>query len=231
MLPRQGVKNVLAVTMLSLALGTAAEAAPLPGFSLAAQTPRFTFYTRGESVDAAKVERTVSRLEETLGARFEGRAEYYRYATPQEVAAGTGHYAEGVTFATQGTVHSVEACHDHELVHLLAGRMGDPGSFFQEGLAVALGNKGRWQGRSVDVVARRVKAPAARLIAGFDRLDPNTAYAVAGSFVGHLVRAHGARTVAEFFRACRRGTDVPAAFARVFGRTLDEVDQEWREAL
>lgn len=225
------MKNVLAIVLAGLAVGSTVEAAPLPGFSLVAETKRFAFYTRGEKVDANKVEATMSRLEGELGARFDGRAEYYRYGSPQEVAAGTGHYAEGVTFAEQGTVHSVEACHDHELVHLVAGRMGNPGAFFQEGLAVALGNKGRWQGKSVDHFARKVDAPVEALIAGFDRIEPNTAYAVAGSFVGHLVRAHGAKKVAEFFKESPRGTAVPAAFAKVFGQSLAEAGQEWRKAL
>jgi hypothetical protein len=231
LLYREGVKNVLMIAMAGLMAGSAVEAAPLPGFSLVAETKRFAFYTRGEKVDAAKVEATVTRLEGELGARFDGRAEYYRYGTAQEVAAGTGHYADGVTFAAQGTVHSVESCHDHELVHLVAGRMGNPGAFFQEGLAVALGNKGRWQGKPVDQFARKVDAPVESLIAGFERMESNTAYAVAGSFVGHLVRAHGAKKVAEFFKECPRGTAVPAAFAKVFGQSLAEAGQAWREAL
>jgi hypothetical protein len=173
----------------------------------------------------------VSRLETELGERFEGRAEYYRYGSAQEVAAGTGHYADGVTYADQRTVHTVEACHEHELVHLLAGRMGRPGAFFQEGLAVALGNKGRWQGRPVDDAARRMDVSVHRLIADFRRMDPNAAYAVAGSFVGHLVRVHGTRKVADFFRACPSKTEVPGAFARVFGQSLAEADQAWRKAL
>jgi len=127
LLYREGMKNVLAIVMAGLAVGSTVEAAPLPGFSLVAETKRFAFYTRGEKVDANKVEATVSRLEGELGARFDGRAEYYRYGSPQEVAAGTGHYADGVTYASEGTVHSVEPCHDHELVHLLAGRLGNPG--------------------------------------------------------------------------------------------------------
>lgn len=225
------MKNVIAIMLAGLAVGSTLEAAPLPGFSLVAETKRFAFYTRGEKVDANKVEATVSRLEGELGARFDGRAEYYRYGSPQEVAAGTGHYAEGVTFAEQGTVHSVEACHDHELVHLVAGRMGNPGAFFQEGLAVALGNKGKWQGKSVDQFARKVDAPVEALIAGFERMEANTAYAVAGSFVGHLVKTHGAKKVAEFFKACPKGAAVPAAFAQVFGQSLAEAGQEWRAAL
>src|SRR5436190_2611488 len=77
-----------------------AQAAPLPGFVLAAQTQHFTFYNRNhEKVDAEKTERYLAQVEQLLGQKVSGHAEYYRYGTAQELAAGTGTYAAGVTFA------------------------------------------------------------------------------------------------------------------------------------
>ena len=209
------------------------QAAPLPGFVLKAETEHFAFYSRGnEKVDAAKSERYLARVEAMLGQDVSGRAEYYRYANPQEVAAGTGTYAEGVTFARAGQIHSTQEFHAHEIVHLVAGQMGNPGVFFQEGLAVAIGNEGRWQGQDVNKLAREQarRAKLSALVAGFGRMDANTAYAVAGSFVGSLIKAHGAAKVAEFFRACSGGNTADA-FARTFGQTLDEAGVAWAASL
>jgi hypothetical protein len=223
-------KSCLALLILLGAVN--AQAAPLPGFVLAGQTQHFSFYSRGEKVDTQKVEKRVAEFEKVLGQTLTHKANYYRYSTAQEVAAGTGYYAAGVTFAATGDVHSTEPCHDHELVHLIAGGFGgDPGAFFQEGLAVAVGNKGEWQGKSADKTAKAVSVDIAQLVAGFDRFDPSTAYAVAGSFVGYLVRTHGIDQVTKFFRACAPKVNPATAFAATFGGTLETVSADWRKSL
>ncbi len=225
--------SVVAVAMSALAVAALApslQAAPLPGFVLAAQTPHFSFYSRGEKVDAQKVEQKVAELEKMFGQTIK-HADYYRYASAQEVAAGTGQYAAGVTFAAAAEVHSTEAYHEHELVHLVAGQLGDPGAFFQEGLAVAIGNHGRWRGRSVDQAAKAASASVTAMVAGFDRMDPEQAYAVAGSFMGYLVRTQGLEKVSTFFRACGPKANTAAAFASTFGQTLDAAGASWRASL
>jgi len=212
-------------------LAGSALAAPLPGFVLTGQTAHFSFFTRGEHVDAARVEKRVGELEKLFDQPLTQHANYYRYASAQEVAAGTGHYAAGVTFAKEGEVHSTEPCHDHELVHLVAGQLGDPGAFFQEGLAVAVGNKGQWQGRSADKLARAHAAEVVDMAAAFERFEAGASYAVAGSFVGWLIRTQGMPAVVGFFRACPRGADVKAAFARSFGRELGAAAADWQRSL
>jgi hypothetical protein len=222
----------LAVTVLAAAN---LKAAPLPGFVLTAQTPHFSFYSRdNQKVDSQKTERYLAQVEQLLGQRVEGRAEYYRYATAQELAAGTGTYAAGLTLAHAGQIHSTQAFHAHEIVHLVAGQMGNPGVFFQEGLAVAIGNEARWQGKDVDSLARKVAGSAklSSLVAGFDSLEPDAAYALAGSFVNRLIKTHGIAKVAEFFRACGpKGTNPAGAFARTFGQSLDEAGAAWAASL
>jgi hypothetical protein len=211
------------------------QAAPLPGFVLTAQTQHFSFFSRdNQKVDAQKTERYLAQVEQLLGQQVEGRAEYYRYATAQELAAGTGTYAAGLTLARSGQIHSTQAFHAHEIVHLVAGQMGNPGVFFQEGLAVAIGNEAKWQGKDVDTLARKAAlgAPLSSLVARFDSLDPDTAYAVAGSFVNRLIKTQGIAKVAEFFRACGpKSTNPSAAFARTFGQSLDEAGAAWTASL
>ena len=221
-------------TFLTLAIwmvATIGFAAPLPGFVLAGQTAHFSFYSRGEKVDTAKVEKRVAEFEKLFGQPLTGHATYYRYSTAQEVAAGTGHYAAGVTFSATNEIHSTEPCHDHELVHLVANRLGNPGAFFEEGLAVAVGNKGEWQGRSADKIAKSNPVSIPQMVAAFDRYEPAAAYAVAGSFVGYLVRTQGIEQVTKFFRTCTKGADKSAAFAATFGGPLEAVSAEWRKSL
>ena len=226
-------------TMAMLVAGVVAaanlQAAPLPGFVLTAQTQHFTFYSRdNQKVDSQKTERYLAQVEQLLGQQVEGRAEYYRYASAQELAAGTGTYAAGLTLAHSGQIHSTQAFHAHEIVHLVAGQMGNPGVFFQEGLAVAIGNEAKWQGKDVDSLARKVAGSAklSAYVARFDSLDADTAYAVAGSFVNRLIKTHGIAKVAEFFRACgAQGANPSAAFARTFGQSLDEAGAAWAASL
>ena len=137
-----------------------------------------------------------------------------------------------MTVPATGEIHSVRPYHPHEIVHRLADEMGDPGPFFHEGLAVALGNGGRWRGSRVDDIARRwVGAYRWRtLIDDFDRLDPDLGYPVAGSFVDFLIREHGAQRVASFFRGCRQEAR-DRRFQEVFGQSLDEAGAAWAGTL
>ncbi len=220
-------------TVVAMAVAASLDAAPLPGFSLAAQTPHFSFYIRdGQKVDANRSEAFLVKVSGLLGQNVDGRAEYFRYSTPEQVAAGTGTYADGLTFPEGHQIHSTQEFHAHEIVHLVAGRLGRPGVFFQEGLAVALGNEGRWNGRKVDAIAKALAGGArvAALVARFDRMDPQEAYPLAGSFVAYLIKTHGVESVSKFFRACT-GANTEAAFTSVYGQSLDAAGVEWARSL
>jgi hypothetical protein len=86
----------------------------------------------------------------------------------------------------------------------------------------------------VDKLAARVRRdPKARnAVEDFSRLEPNTAYPVAGSFVGFLIRTYGTRRVADFFRGCRPVTpERDRRFRDVFGLTVDQAWATWSETL
>lgn len=226
--------NRLAVaTLLVGGLSSSAEAAPILGFSPVAESTHFVFYSRGQAkADPEKSEKELARIEGLLGQTVSTRVGFYEYENASEVAAVTGTYAGGMTYADRGEIHSTDACRDHEIVHLVAAALGTPGAFFQEGLAVALGDRGRWQGHSVDSTAKawsRV-AKLTALIARFDPSEPGAGYAVAGSFVGWLVKSKGADRVAEFFRECS-GHNTSDAFAKTFGLSLDEAGALWSRSL
>jgi hypothetical protein len=230
------MSNLARTALATLGLTVAASlatAAPLPGFTLAAQTARFSFYTRGAKVDAEKNERYLAKVEQLLGQRFDGRAEYYRYDNPQDVEAATGSYAEGVTFTREHQIHSAQGFHAHEIVHLVAGQLGDPGVMFQEGLAVVLGNDAKWNGASVDKLARLAlkQAPALSLLAQFQTIDAQVAYPVAASFVHTLIEKHGLAKLSDFFRACPTPGDRDAAFEKTFGVTYAQAVSDWAQAI
>lgn len=214
-------------------LAAGLEAAPPPGFKLAAETRHFVFYSREpRKVDADRSEKFLLRTAELLSHDLQGRVSYYLHEHPQEVAAATGIYADGVTVPATGEIHSVHPFHPHEIVHRLADEMGDPGPFFHEGLAVALGNQGRWRGARVDDIARKqaLRYRWRTLVDQFDRLDPELSYPVAGSFLSFLARTHGTERVSTFFRGCKRESR-DRRFHEVFGITLDEAGQAWASAL
>lgn len=222
-------KQVLTLGLLATLAASASEAAPLPGFQLVARSEHFTYYSRGEEkADPGGSERQLARVSQLLGQPFTGRSEYYSYQSPGDVAAVTGLYAGGVTYPQLGQVHTTDGARDHEIVHLVAYELGNPGPFFHEGLAVALGDRAKWQGRGVDSVAKPFvrRLPLRALMARFNEGAPAEGYAVAGSFVQWLIKRHGLERVVCFFRACD-GRNTLVAFAATFGRSLEEAGAAW----
>lgn len=226
----------LGLAVMVSTLAGRAQAAPLPGCALVSQTPHFLFYSRDPrlKVDAEEAERCLRELSALLGQPIEGQAEFFRHERAEDVAVYTGVYASG--FAEQGgaRLHSVLPNHPHEIVHLVAFRLGLPGDFFQEGLAVALGDRGKVGGVSAKRVAKTALARcrAMTVVTGFREVDATTAYAVAGAFVEHLISTRGVAKIVEFFRACPDGPGHrDAAFARVFGRSLDAELADWTGTL
>jgi hypothetical protein len=220
--------------LLSLLAATPVWAVPLAGFALRAETHNFAFFSRGDArVDVRRPEAQLARIETALGQRLSARVDYYIYERAEDIAATTGRYAGGLTFPDLGQIHSTSSSQDHEIVHVVAFQLGDPGPFFQEGLAVALGDHGRWLGQPVDRVARKAAQATTleALISHFDAADPKEGYAVAGSFMSFLIKTHGLPQVSHFFRACHGGRTAAAAFTAIFGETLELAGARWVRTL
>jgi hypothetical protein len=223
-------KRALAIVA-GLGLAASAEAASLPGFTLTGRTSRGTYYARGAArPDVARIEAFMTRLQSQLDAPA-SQSRYYTYNSPEEIAAVTGHHAAGLTFARRREVHSTQPFHRHELVHLVAAELGDPGRFFQEGLAVVLGDERKWNGRSADSLARANAdaATVAALVADFDGAQPDVAYPVAGSFMAWLIDTYGLDRVRGLFRIS--GEQGAGAFQAAFGSTIEEAARDWRRSL
>lgn len=214
-----------------LAIAAGAGVGSLPtGLVWTGETRYFTFYASpDQQTDAAACERYAAELVRMFGQRDLKRARYYRYRDAQELAARTGTYAAGLTYSDANEIHSTKPFHAHEIVHLVAGQLGRPGAFFQEGLAVALADKGRWRGRPVDAWAR--EQPRVRsvrwMVEHFERLDPEAAYPLAASFVKALLESHGTSRIGELFKRSARGP-TRTAFEETFGQTLEAAERTWR---
>lgn len=225
----------------TLAGAVVAEAQTVPGFQAIGGSARIRVFSRTEPRLSRQgregLKRTDSylrRLEGVLGQRLEDRIDYYRYERPEDIAVQTGVYATGLTHIGDTVVHSTLDYHPHELVHAVAGRLGNPGRFFHEGLAVTLGDEGRWAGREVDAGAAMLPGATTwnGLRGAFDRLDVDSAYTLAGSFVGYLIEAEGLAKLVGFFRRCEAGpADTEQAFRATYGRSLDRAVAGWRAAL
>lgn len=217
---------------ISVLLGTPALRAATPaGFAIVGQTPRLTYYAReGQKVNVRRIDQRLARFEAQLD-QVAKPARYFHNERPEDIAASTGRYVGGVTFSS-GDVYTTPSASDHELVHLVSYELGRPGAFFDEGLAVVLGDQARFRGEPVDRMAARVtpRLPLTQIMARFDEREPGTGYAVAGSFVQHLVRAYGLPRLVQFYRATWRHT-TDAAFLLVYGRTLDEEGALWLRSL
>jgi hypothetical protein len=225
------------VAMVGL-MAQAAWAQTLPGFRQMAGTSRVAFFSRGGSdfggrqkADVKRTDAFLARMEKTLAQPLAAPISYYTYERPEDIAAQTGVYAFGLTRVGDSVVHSTTTYHPHELVHAVAGGLGDPGRFFHEGLAVALGDEGRWDGRAVEALARARAATTdlKRLVKSFDSLPADIAYPVAGAFVKHLIDRDGLPKLLEFFRACPRGVNVDAAFLRTYGRSFQAAFGVWQQ--
>jgi hypothetical protein len=209
------------------------EARSLGGFRLVAETANFAFYARdGRRPDANRCQRFLADTARQLGQPVDGKTPYYLYDYPDEIPVGNGSRS-GVTELPNGHIHSTQKFHAHEIVHRVAGLLGDPGPFFSEGLAVWMAERGVIDGRSVDEIAREARRtqPFRTFVDHFDEADPYQAYATAGSFVGWLVRHHGGLPrFSEFLRRCgRAGFPRGSRFREVFGFGLDEAAELWAQ--
>ncbi len=215
---------------------------PIRGFALIAETKHFSFYAYGadgrkRKVDPERNERLLAEITALLGVQQTERIQYYRHDYPEEVAFHAGQpslWAAGVAIPETATIHTVEAAHAHEIVHIVAAHLGNPGRFFQEGLAVALGDKKKLWGRPVDRMARDAlgHAQLSTAFAHFDELPPEMAYPLAGSFVRYLIGRFGLARVCEFYRrAPSAGAGQEAGFQEVFGASFAETSRQWRATL
>jgi hypothetical protein len=221
----------LAIALLAAAMPASPVAAP-DGFSLVAETRNFSFFTRGaEKVEAEKTQKFFDETSRKLGVQVAGKASYFRYSWPEELAFVVGGAAAGATgaYMASGDVHSTKGFDAHEIVHRAAFQLGNPGALFQEGLAVELGDGGRFNGAKVDDIARGLagRFEFETLLERFTSLAPEVRYPLAGSFLRFLIRRHGLDKLSQFFRACGDERAREVQFDKLMGASLRDEGREW----
>ena len=208
----------------------------LPGFHLVAATARVDYFAMSDSSakvdDARKVEQMLEAIERRMGQRGPGRLSYYRVSYVADMQRLTGRPLLGVTDAQGRRIISCVAVHAHEIVHSVAISMGEPGRFFDEGLAVALSGEPEWKSKRLHQGAKAglEKRALPRYLADFDGAAPDDAYAVAGAFVEHLIAQHGLAKVLEFVRGCET-CPRDEMFQRTFGVTVADAGAAWSTQL
>jgi len=210
--------------------------------SLIEETEHFRFLagpsTKGSlRVDAKANERAFVELAGQLGVTLRGKIEYQRLEFPEQVAVFAGDsslWTTGVAHPESLVIQSTLASHPHEIVHILSHQLGSPSSFFVEGLAVELGDRGKLYGQSVDALARPIArgALAEQTLASFRAVDAQASYALAGSFMRYAVRTWGLSRVIQFFRSSHDGgEDEGRVFEASFGVTLPAALASWRKGI
>ena len=134
----------------------------------------------------------------------------------------------------------------HELTHVASRPVSGPfvPSWLEEGLAQALGERRSTTGTVLlnGLVSRgfdgQLPTDGQFVVGSRDRIF--LSYQLAWSFVDHLADRYGDEMVAEFYAAAGAGAigepgteawHVDRAAREVFGRSLEELREEWRDAL
>jgi hypothetical protein len=232
LLYRVAMRNTLAA--LALTLTAAIVPAEAGSLAMVASTARLDYFAeKGEKVDVQKTERFLESLEKQFGHTPRARSRFVRYRNAEGVVQATGFYAAGVTLPRQHEVHSTLAYHPHELVHLVASSVGDPGVVFQEGLAVVLGDEGKVDGRHVKAVTgeeadtHTYQQVADRFRLGGAGLEH---YRLAAAFMLYLDERGGRETLLGFFADCPKSSAAPAAFQRAYGSSIEEAWKQFQES-
>jgi hypothetical protein len=133
---------------------------------------------------------------------------------------------------------------NHELVHIVAGSVGNPPALFNEGLAVYMQEGQAWDSVHVDswtkaFAARHMLIPMDRLITfdeiGSEESKPDIAYPEAASIVKFLIERYGFEKFVQAYREMKSSPDAEQqnrkAFSKIFGSTPVEVERDWLAAI
>ncbi|MCY1012588.1 hypothetical protein OV079_45070 [Nannocystis pusilla] len=119
---------------------------------------------------------------------------------------------------------------NHEFVHIFAARVGRPGAFFNEGLAVALEGLASTDDLD-DRYSRSVAVDDLLDLPGSEQLlNARYGYNTAGGFTAHLLERYGMNAYLRIYAALRAGDDraaLDAVFVAELGVSLAEAADEF----
>jgi tetratricopeptide (TPR) repeat protein len=238
--------------------GVAWEGRVLPPFRVH-ESEHFIFYLFPGSEAASDIgriaeqrEKILSRLCRELSVSLRGKVVFFLYPDAELARKMTGHRGDGWTYGnTIVEVYGARRKIDphHELVHLVAARIGSPPVLFSEGFATArekdFDNAGRYAADVVDwcrgFLGEGALLPLSELMEvrslGEDLTRPRVAYPEAACFVRYLSDRYGwerfRRAYAELVGSENpeeRGRNA-IRFREIFGVSLEEAEAGWKEEL
>jgi hypothetical protein len=206
---------------------------------------------------AARRERALTSIAQLLGVPVPDTVRLVFYPDSASYAWETGYVGVGQALGTTLLeIHndSVQLNPYHELVHIVASKLGEPPALFREGLAVylserlgsdalkLLGSPGRTVDGATCVYARRgllipldslfdfpeIGSPASRFA---------VAYPEAASFVKFLIERYGFERFRQAYGALRDSDSTAAqegnrvSFQRTIGVSVPRAEGRWREHL
>jgi hypothetical protein len=201
--------------------------------------------SEGDTINADWQERYHAWAIVTLGVTPRQKILYKKYTSRahMQAVAGVGTtnaFADPAAYA----IHTIWPINNHEVVHLFTSGWGSPGALVNEGMAVAFQIDPardlipRWSGTPLHDLTRQFRlqnrfVPLARLTetASWRSQDPNVVYPESGSFMRWLIDEHGLDRIRDLYARVGGPNDsalvVRAAFAAVYGQSLDDLEQAW----
>lgn len=193
-----------------------------------------------------------SEMEQALAGDLDDRLTINYVAHAGRIAEATGmpRWAAGVAHSESGEIVISQHAPDgsrtdldsllrHEMAHVALYRAtggNEVPRWFHEGVAESFGNE-------IDLMRSQTLAGAIfgsgvpRLeqleenFHGVDAIAATVSYAAARDFVNHLRGRDDGSDLRQVMSEIRRGTSFEGAFVKSYGRSLDELDSEWRTGL
>ena len=176
---------------------------------------------------------------------------FYKYASPGHLSSTIGVSAtevEGVVFPNTShlEIHSLNAYHPHEVVHVLANQLNLPPALLVEGLAVYYGNRTSSHEVPVELMRNGDLIPIISIIYGASFYGGEKSgdagikwrehtYQEAGSFIKYLINKYGSEKFLRLYTTTHQSPLMENNIFRqvevVYGLSFHALEDEWMEFL
>ncbi len=205
------------------------------------ESDRITFfYEEGNEPSEQFVDgngRFMASLEEKLGFKHSGKISFYKYYSAERKEVLTGDSSR--SHYRGGEVHALSWDGRNILIGAIMAEVGESTPFLANGIAAY--TLSSLQGRNVHAAATEMAAGGS-LQSSVKLQDPEiirmypggSVQPMSSSFVGYLVEQYGMDKFLRFytFKSPEEAAEKVGDRAQaVFGRTLEQLDREWREFL
>jgi hypothetical protein len=211
------------------------------------------YYLEGDSFVENKIgeiarrrERAYRELAATINPAFQEKVAIYFFPDAESKLAYFGH--RGMGWAPGGNIlveifnEKEQLDPNHELVHIIAGSVGDPPALFSEGLAVYLQESEKWDGFHIDAWAKafdehKMLFPLEQILTfieiGPEESKPAIAYPQAASIVKYLAGRYGFDKLMQAYKELKGGSDEAIIesnrrrFSQIFGISIANLEKDW----